>query len=161
MNNSNLPVHCCETHLPRHQGEWLISASNISVTWSVIQQQQQRRRRPQTCHRSAHLFRPIECQARWPSGPWVGECFDFINESNSPQSCLTLFQDIIMQWTLQKHNTGSDNQAYFGYFPPDLSACFVITLRFDAINLQHWLTRGNRCNKTIIAAFKTAVVIKF
>lgn len=55
----------------------LIIASDILVAWSGFS------------NASAHLFQPVKCQLLGPPGPWVGGCFDSINEINSRWSCET------------------------------------------------------------------------
>ena len=43
-----------------------------------------------------------------------------------------------MKWILEKHNPGSDNEAYFMLtFPPDPLPCFAVTLIFYVDDLRH------------------------
>lgn len=89
-----IPSFIC-TRLHEHQGEWFIPASHISVTWSAICQKHSffffLGLSNMSLFISAHLFQPVKYQACWPLSPWVGDCFDLMNEStpNSPHSCLT------------------------------------------------------------------------
>lgn len=94
---------------------------------------------------SAHLFQPVKCQLLWPLGPWVGGCFDSINEINSRWSCSTFFVFLLFSLlaiimpenTLKPPTKEAIISPISRYIPTEFLPCLAIIPPFEAFNLQH------------------------